>query len=419
MAALEQLYRRYYRRVRWVLRGNGVAESALDDRVHDVFLAIHRRLPQRDPSIPMRQWITGVTRNVAFSHRRTMARQRRQLEQLASPADPPQPDEQLARRQAWQALSGFLEQLSPEQREVFVMVDITGMRVSELAATTGEPANTLHSRLRVARVRFGRHFEAGDDARSDMLRRARRQAAPAEGQQRRTWAGIVVAAGGPEALAPLAAPGSTGASTTAVSGWVSTTAGKIGLAAGAASILVAAAIGGSGLRKPSAAPSTTPSASASAPASVGPPSARPVNPRTSSPPAESDRSVPSPVEDITIQPPPSRASAARRTVASSTEVAPPPAPVDPDAGMAAALLTLRRARGHLTEGHSADALAELDRFEGDFGELERERLRLLLEASCAAAESTRARTAARALVARGVALDPEAPCTPRDDRSVD
>ena len=37
--ALEQVYRRHYRRVRWVVRARGVPESALDDVVHDVFLS--------------------------------------------------------------------------------------------------------------------------------------------------------------------------------------------------------------------------------------------------------------------------------------------------------------------------------------------------------------------------------------------
>ena len=87
--------------------------------------------------------------------------------------------------------------------------------------------------------------------------------------------------------------------------------------------------------------------------------------------------------------------------------------------MAAATATLRRAREHLAQGRSADALAELEASDGDFGALERERLRLRLEASCTLADSSRAQTIARALVARGVALNPDAPCLATSDEPVD
>ena len=172
---LETIYRRHQGLVRWVLRARGVPQAALEDHVHDVFLAILRRLPERDPEVPMRTWVAGVARNVSFTHRRTAARQQQRALRLVPPDDPPRPDEVLERREAWQALSEFLDDLGPEQREVFVMVEVTGMRVSELAETMGMPANTLHSRLKVARTRFSQRFHERGEQRAALVQRAREQ----------------------------------------------------------------------------------------------------------------------------------------------------------------------------------------------------------------------------------------------------
>ena len=150
--ALEQVYRRHYRRVRWVVRARGVPESALDDVVHDVFLSIHRRWSDRDRDVPLAKWVTGVARSVAFSARRAAVRRADRGEQAWTPIDStPRPDEALERNEAWFALQAFLESLPADQREAFVHAELLGASVPEIAELLDSSVNTIKSRLLQAR----------------------------------------------------------------------------------------------------------------------------------------------------------------------------------------------------------------------------------------------------------------------------
>lgn len=55
-----------------------------------------------------------------------------------------------ARSIVWSELSDALEDLTEDQREVFVMHELEGKSFKEIAAETGEPINTLLSRKRYA-----------------------------------------------------------------------------------------------------------------------------------------------------------------------------------------------------------------------------------------------------------------------------
>lgn len=154
------MYRTHCGRVRWVLRARGVPEHWLEDAVHDAFVAILARFPHRDEAVPLDQWICGIARNVAFTQRRTLARRARVLAALPNESvdTGASPEETLSRTRAWAALRRFLEELDDAQREVFVLAEILGMRIPEVAALGDAPLNTLYSRLRLARKRFSDRF---------------------------------------------------------------------------------------------------------------------------------------------------------------------------------------------------------------------------------------------------------------------
>ncbi|HWB82090.1 MAG TPA: sigma-70 family RNA polymerase sigma factor, partial [Nannocystaceae bacterium] len=193
---LEAIYREHHRRVRWTMRARAVPEGELDDLVHDAFVAIFARMHDRDPSLPMATWVVGVARNVAFSHRRSYAR-RRNAPQLEAPLPDPSPDEALARRRAWGMVEDFLAQLDATQREVFVLADVMGMRIPEVAGIVDAPLNTLYSRLRIARRRFSERF---GDAAEDALREAAQGEAPRRDEVQRAWLALA------GSLVPAAAP---------------------------------------------------------------------------------------------------------------------------------------------------------------------------------------------------------------------
>jgi RNA polymerase sigma factor (sigma-70 family) len=83
------------------------------------------------------------------------------------------PDAQYARRLLVEELDAALEELPPEQRDVFVAHELEGKSFRELAAQTGQNINTLLSRKRYA----VRHLR-------DRLQQIYREFEPLEGNER-------------------------------------------------------------------------------------------------------------------------------------------------------------------------------------------------------------------------------------------
>lgn len=367
VTALEAVYREHHRRVRWLLRARGVGDEGLDDAMQDVFLVIHRRLPDRDPEVPLSAWVAGIACNTAFSHRRTHARRvaREQLGLDASAAlDPAQA---LERRDAWARLRGFLDALPPAQREVFVMADLLGMTMPEIAEASQAPLATLYSRLRLARTRFAACFDARpDDA---FLQRARAEAEPSAQENGRSWARLLVAL--PIASTKVGAP-------------------VVGAAAiGALGIAVSIAVGIQGSRdEPTTA---TPTATSTAPELA------PQNDRER--PSQAEIPLPR-VVSVLEAPPPSASAPVIRATTKATSASPVPANADDE--LARALLVLDAAQVAVRSGDFAAALAAID---GDYdalanGPMARELARIERRAACALGRRERAMRAHVVLVGR-------------------
>lgn len=170
---LAAIYRRHHRMVRWLVRGRGIAEHAVDDVTQDVFVAIHRRWTAQTTggqSDDLRRWIVGVTASVCHTHRRAHAREHQRRLQLLPPPSPPTPEDGLDARRALERLAVALAELAPAQRDVFVLVEIDGASVPQVAHALGIGLATAHSRLRLARARLLR--AVGLDAAMIALARA-------------------------------------------------------------------------------------------------------------------------------------------------------------------------------------------------------------------------------------------------------
>jgi RNA polymerase sigma-70 factor (ECF subfamily) len=137
------------------LRRLGVQERDLEDLCHDVFVVVFRNLPVYDTRRPIRPWLFGISFRVASDYRRS-ARQRREIpgttRELTCPAPPA--DEVMLRRERERLVARALDDLELDRRAVFVMHDIDGHVMPDIAAALGIPLNTAYSRLRLARVDF-------------------------------------------------------------------------------------------------------------------------------------------------------------------------------------------------------------------------------------------------------------------------
>lgn len=144
------------------LRHYGVADAGVDDATQDVFVVVHRRLPDFDPGAPLRPWLAGIARRVAARHR-TRAAVRGQREQPLGVVEPsatgPDPHTRAVQVEAVDFVASFLVALPSKLRDVFQLCEVEGMSAPEVAALLKIPVNTVYSRLRLSRGRFERALQ--------------------------------------------------------------------------------------------------------------------------------------------------------------------------------------------------------------------------------------------------------------------
>jgi len=70
----DELYEAYVDFVWRSVRRLGVIEGSVDDVVQQVFLVVHRRLPEFTPGGSVRTWIFGIVVRVVRDHRRSLRR---------------------------------------------------------------------------------------------------------------------------------------------------------------------------------------------------------------------------------------------------------------------------------------------------------------------------------------------------------
>jgi RNA polymerase sigma-70 factor (ECF subfamily) len=150
----------YDEHVRFVWRALlriGVQESDLSDAVQDVFVVVHRKLPEFDERAKVTTWLFAICMRVA-SERRRRAHLRHELcsgQVPAAPsADEPDADALVERRRARELLETVLDRMPDEQRLVFSLFEFEGMTGDEIAELLAVPIGTVRSRLRLARESF-------------------------------------------------------------------------------------------------------------------------------------------------------------------------------------------------------------------------------------------------------------------------
>jgi RNA polymerase sigma-70 factor (ECF subfamily) len=139
----------------------GVAEDALDDVCQEVFLLVHKRLPEFERRSSLKTWVFGILHNVVLVYLRTLGRKSPAHRSPAPLVDPETlvdagagPHERLAHAEESVIAQRILDELDPEKRAVLVLVELEEMSVVEVAEATGTNVNTAHARLRAARKQF-------------------------------------------------------------------------------------------------------------------------------------------------------------------------------------------------------------------------------------------------------------------------
>jgi RNA polymerase sigma-70 factor (ECF subfamily) len=157
--AWRSLHFRYYPLAVGFLRKLGVYESDVEDASQEVFLQMHRYLPQFRGNSQLKTWLYRL----CITQARHVRRRRRLAETLRSwlsrTVDPhvgPELSEDSARRRIEKAL----ERLSEQERLAFVLYEMEGLSGRQVAETLRCTEATLWRRLHYARKKFIAAIEA-------------------------------------------------------------------------------------------------------------------------------------------------------------------------------------------------------------------------------------------------------------------
>lgn len=167
--SFDAFYRKTWRFVLRCLGRLGVPPSALDDVFQEVFLVVHRRLPEykappENQDQAERVWVFQILRFVLRSQRRQHVRKEAvfrsdgtDLESVAAATDTPHVIAERSERV--RLLYELLATLDDGKRELFVLVELEGLTVRDAASALGVNERTAYSRLNAARAEFEKAFE--------------------------------------------------------------------------------------------------------------------------------------------------------------------------------------------------------------------------------------------------------------------
>lgn len=148
--SFEEIFKDYSPFVWRALRHLGVAEADLADQCQEVFLTIHRKLDSFERRSAFKSWVYGICLRRASDYRR-----RAYIRRETAVSEPPQAKASSAsdseRLESRALLQALLATLSDDKREVFVLFELEGLPMQEIANLLGIPLQTAYSRLRLAR----------------------------------------------------------------------------------------------------------------------------------------------------------------------------------------------------------------------------------------------------------------------------
>lgn len=144
-AALVERYRDRF--ARYAVRMLG-SHDAGEDAVQDALVRAFDRLADcRDPD-KFAGWLFLILRNRCFAEQRKHQREGRLPQDAADAvAAPERSDGAVERRESARALARAVGQLTPEQREAFVLKHVEGLSYEEIARLTGATVASLKMRM--------------------------------------------------------------------------------------------------------------------------------------------------------------------------------------------------------------------------------------------------------------------------------
>ncbi len=156
-AALEQLFEILYPLVeRVVVRHLGPGPD-LDDVVQTTMMALHQSLSRFNGRSALSTWVYRICLNQVRMYLRAKGTRERLLADAAAHEVQGQPSgtfERLEAKEQWRVASSLIRRLPETQRDIFVLVDMEGLKPAEAAKVLEINDRAAWVRLHRARKRF-------------------------------------------------------------------------------------------------------------------------------------------------------------------------------------------------------------------------------------------------------------------------
>lgn len=176
-AAFEVVLRRYQRPLfNFILRSVRERDRA-EELLQDVFLKVIQRSSEFQGNSKFSTWLYTIARNLCIDTSRKMVFRRHRsldapvkadeaegaslLDRVASPV--PEADREVIGQDLQVRIAAAVDELPEEQREVFLMREVSNMAFKEIADVVGVPENTVKSRMRYALERLQRALAEYED----------------------------------------------------------------------------------------------------------------------------------------------------------------------------------------------------------------------------------------------------------------
>lgn len=125
------------------------SEHDVEDLVQETYLRAFRSLPSYRADAPVQAWLLSIGRHVCADQVRRRVRQRRLLDKVTR--NQSRDLHEHASEADGTALGHFVEQLTDDRRDAFVLTQIVGLSYEEAASVVGCPIGTIRSRVARAR----------------------------------------------------------------------------------------------------------------------------------------------------------------------------------------------------------------------------------------------------------------------------
>lgn len=163
-AAFAALYKAYWRRVWAQIKRLMGPRADVEDVVQEVFVQLHRSLPNFRGDSAFSTWVYRIAWNTGVSHLRKRRLKTVELPALRQFACDKEQWAKIEARDKLRTLYAALDELPEDHRQAFILFEIEGQSLKEIAQTLDTSLNTVASRVRRSRERLRDLLESAEGA---------------------------------------------------------------------------------------------------------------------------------------------------------------------------------------------------------------------------------------------------------------